>query len=484
VETTEAPVYLLWDALDLDFHADVTQSMLRVPDMATVVPHTAAPLDIGVSNPSDAPLTATLRATIATSGQASVIPGAQTFVLPPKTTVPVRLSVEWSPAEQGLVWPSTWTAYADLRDSGVNLENLREIPGTLQGQTGQLIHARKGFINLLRPGELPRERRPGFVFSSVWSDHDQTVRIGCIADWWMEARLNGELIGSTLQEGNQGMTVTERILELPLKQGRNLLAFKILGGKGGWSLTLASPGELPALLDPRKAPDCIDLSLEAGGRELAVERLGLRPVRRVAMGDTPKWDAPAESWTTRPPDFALEGAHVTNLFDKLPDSSRFWQGDQDLSAKAWLRADALHVYLAVLVADDRDVAGRAPDADSLRAGITKELSNQNQDTNSSVVTCAIDRGADGRTVVSREPSSPEIRARVERGPRGTFYLIAFDRALAGDGIFRLNFLVNDNDAGYRKQFIELAKGLDAELRTEFWPQLILDPLPSPGLTTP
>lgn len=470
VETTEAPVYILWDALDSDFQADVTRSMLRAPDMATVVPHDSAPLEIGVSNPSDTPLTATLRATIATSGPASVTPDTQTLVIPPKATTPVRLSVAWNPAAQDLAWPSSWTVYSDLPDSDVDLAGLREIPAAIQGHPGRVIESRKGFVNLLLPGELPREKRAGFVFGSVTSDRDQTVRIGCIADWWMQARLNGELIGSTLKEGNQGMTLTERVLELPLKQGRNLLAFKILSGKGGWSLTLASPGELPALLDPRKAADCIDLSLDADGKTLATERLGLRPVRRVSTGGTPEWNDPVESWTARAPDFVLEGAHVTNLFDKLPDSSRFWQGDHDLSAKAWLYADDRHVYLAVLVADDRDFPGASPEADSLRVGIAKDPSIQIKDTIVIPSIHTIGRKPDGRPV-----SSPETRARVELGARGTFYLAAFDRALAGDGVFRLNFLVNDNDDGYRKQFIELAKGLEAETHPETWPQLILGP---------
>lgn len=487
VEVTESPVYLLWDALDPHFQASVAASMLRTPDMARVVPGVPSPLVIRVENSSDTELAATLSARITSRGEASITPEQQRLTIPPKSSVPAQLSVRWQPPDEGIVWPTSWLVYTDLRDP--DLSALKEAPATIQDIRGRNVEPVNGVINLLRPGELPREKRPGFVFGTVQSDRDQVVRIACTADWWMELRLNGEIICSTMENGNEGKTLAERPLDLPLKKGTNLVSVKILGGKGGWSVALASPSELPALLDPRKPVDCIDLSLLASGREIARERLALHPVRPVAPIGAQDWAGPKEGWPSSKPDFVLEGANVVNFFDKLPDSSKFWHGDSDLSAKAWIRSDDRRLYLFVWVQDDKDITGTDPAklsaADSLEVGISAESNMSSSDSRPTLI-YTIGR-IDGKTVISRdspsqekaktimEATGPDISARVERSEQGTFYRISLDRALVGSGVFRLNFLIHDNDDGYPKQLIEYTKGLAETLDPSLWQEFILAP---------
>jgi hypothetical protein len=51
--------------------------------------------------------------------------------------------------------------------------------------------------------------------------------------------------------------------------------------------------------------------------------------------------------------------------------------------------------------------------------------------------------------------------------------VALDRSQVGDGIFRLNVLVNDNDDGYRKQYMQWTKGLGESRDPSLWDQFIL-----------
>jgi hypothetical protein len=62
---------------------------------------------------------------------------------------------------------------------------------------------------------------------------------------------------------------------------------------------------------------------------------------------------------------------------------------------------------------------------------------------------------------------------VERIGQGTLYRVSLDRAMVGNGIFRLNFLINDNDDGYRKQFMEWTHGLGESQDPTLWQQFIL-----------
>ena len=481
VEVTQTPVYLLWDAAEPQMQVAVVKSMLRTPDMATVIPDGKSELPIRLEVPAGAELAeAILTATISAAGQAVITPDKMTFQhIPPKTSTPITFAIQWNPQQQGLVWPERWTVYTDVAESDVDLATATAIPEAIKNVLGRQVLAVNGTIPLLRPGELPHEKRPGFVFGMVQSDRDQVVRVGCVADWWMEFRLNGAVVGSTLQTGNKFLTVTERQVDLPLKKGDNLLAFKILSGKGGWNLQLASPAELPALLDPRKAGNCVDLTLTTpGGKILARERLALQPVRRIAaLGDL-KWGDALERWQKIPADAALGSAQVTNLFEKQQDRSKWWQGEPDLSATVWMRCDSQRLYLLVWVLDDRDVTGTAPekmgDFDSLRVGVSRDGRYKDEYTVGRIA---------GKTVLYREvssltrpveqiESSPEISAEVRRQDKGTFYAVSLDRTLAGDGLFRFNFLVNDNDEGVRKQYLEFSGGMAAG-NPSAWPQFIL-----------
>jgi beta-glucosidase len=488
VEVTETPTYLLWNAVDLKAPVSVTKSMLQTPDMATVVPDGTIPLSFKVVNSSNADITGTLSAAINMQGQAATItPAEQTLTIPAMKSVPVELSVKCTRQQQGLVWPQTWTVYTGVKDSDVNFDSLRDVPATIGGVAGRTVQQTGGAIVLLPPGQLPHEKQPGYAFASIQSDRDQVVRIGCAADWWMEFRLNGDLVCSTLDKGNAFLFPVDRILELHLKKGANLMAFKVLSGKQGWNIGLISPGDLPGVQDPRNATNCIDLSLEAGGKKVARERLAIQPVQRVASIGDLKWTDPKDKWTSVKADFTSDTANITNLYDKQQDRTKWWQGPNDLSANAWLRSDGQRLYLIVWVLDDNDVTGTDPaklsDSDSLQVGLSKDVGDASPDRKPAFDLYSVGR-INGSTVVYKEASSQglaqglvdasagEVNAHVERIGPGTLYRVSLDRALVGDGVFRLNFLVNDNDDGYRKQYLQWTGGLGDSQNPSLWQQFI------------
>lgn len=476
VEVTEAPVYLLWTARHPGFRVTMGRSLLEKPDMATLVPGTPSQVEIGVRNPSDKELRATLVAKISAEGRASITPERRDILIPARQTVPVKLLADWSPAEPDCAWPETWRVFADVPDGAVDLAAVREEPIRLGHAEGRLVKATSGRVEMLRPGEAPKEKKPGFVFGAIQSDRDRIVKIACNADWWMELRLNGELICSTMERGNEGKVLSERVLELPLKKGTNLLAAKVLSGKGGRSITFASPAELPSLLNPRLASNAIDLTVEAGGKELARELVALQAVRRVPLLGGFPWQDGETNGLDAKPDFALEASNVTNLFDKLPDSSKFWSGNSDLSAEGWIRCDDRRLYLLIRVLDSKNFPGTDPtklaESDSVEIGVARE---------GAVAPDYYRIGQiGGVTVIRKEVGErlddvPDgsVDARVVRTEGETFYRIAVDRRLPGEGIFRLNILVDDNDDGYRKQVSSWASGPGALRNHNLWGSFIL-----------
>jgi len=497
VEVTQAPTYLLWNAADSAFKPSAASSMLRTPDMATVIPNDSTPLDFKIVNETDVTVTGTLNTSITASGGGSITPPHQAISVPAHGSVPASLSIKWSPPHNQVQWPSSWLAFTDLQESDVDLSQITELPSTIKGIAGRRVQraANSTAIPLLRPGESPREKRPGFLFGNIHSEVDQVVKIGVAADWWLELRLNGKIVCSTMEKGNAAIPATDRVVELPLRKGDNLLSARILSGKGGWNLTLVPPSELSALLNPEEGTDRIDLSLEGDGKVLARERLALRPVRSVTPLSDIQWNDTHEEWAKLTPDLTLENANVTNLYDKQQDRSKWWQGSNDLSAVAWIRADSHRLYLVVRVLDDKDVTGSDPDKmpefDSLQVAVNPVSASAGKD---GVELYTIGR-VDGKVTIFREesarglakalvdPSSSEINASIERDTGVTFYRVSLDHSITGLGVFGLNFLINDNDDGYRKQYIQWTGGLGEGENPSLW-QLFVAPPASKHPTGP
>jgi len=69
--------------------------------------------------------------------------------------------------------------------------------------------------------------------------------IGLSADWFMDFYVNGEIVFSTMKEGNGSHEYkpNDHIVGIPVKAGRNILAVKVIGGIGGWKFICGKPTE-------------------------------------------------------------------------------------------------------------------------------------------------------------------------------------------------------------------------------------------------
>ena len=81
------------------------------------------------------------------------------------------------------------------------------------------------------------------LYNSFTSKEAGTMTAGFAADWWFELYLNGVKIYDTMKKGNrsQDFSPDDHIVELPVKEGRNLLALKVLAGSKGWQVTCGKP---------------------------------------------------------------------------------------------------------------------------------------------------------------------------------------------------------------------------------------------------
>lgn len=480
VEVGEVPVYFLWNAVNRDFRASVSRSLLRLPDQAEVIPKVATPVDVTIENPTASAMTATVSVAMSLPTEGTIEPAVQSVVLPAASTRPVRFNVCWIPMDTGVVWPSEWHVFTGVEERDIDLAAFACMPRVLKGISGRTVYSEHGMVRLLPPGELPREKKPGFAFAVIRSDRDQLVKVGCCADWWLELRLNGQVVCSTMDKGNAFMTPLERIIELPLRKGDNLLAAKILGGKGGLSLTVISPLELPGLLDSGRTTGGITLALNVAGRDVARERLALAPVICPPLLRKGETDASREGGA---PDCVLEGASVDNFFVKLPEREKWWGGTNDLMARAWLRTDQDGLNLVVEVVDDKDVIGRTVEtlsaSDFLRLGLTQgagqaarcDVLDIGRVRDEPVILAGSGGGRWNQGAVLKPESG--IRASVTRQGSTTRYTVNVSRGLLGDGVFRLNFRVNDNDEGYLKQCLAWKPGLGERPDASSWQPVIL-----------
>jgi hypothetical protein len=82
-----------------------------------------------------------------------------------------------------------------------------------------------------------REGKIAYLVTSITVERGMEVTLGASADWWMQWRLNGEVICDTLAQGNGGYPYHSFLVHrfvARLKTGRNLLVVKVISGSGGF----------------------------------------------------------------------------------------------------------------------------------------------------------------------------------------------------------------------------------------------------------
>lgn len=491
VAVTDDPVFLRWQAADPAYAVKLATPLIGVAPVLRLVdapqtgadsasipaapkPQTQEPaategLTVTVRNPFGQPMQARLRARSDSPRLALTEPAPLTLAAGESKNL--TLGLRLLPKRPQLLWPQVWTVFTKLQDDGLNLAALRDIPSELPGINGPVrgrrVQPAAYAIDLDRLAGGHGERWLAALFAEIDSPQEQTVTIGSSADWWMAWYVNGQPVYNTLNGGNgAGFGITDHTFAIPLKKGRNLLAVKVYSGSGGWRFLSGGPAELAAYKSG-SAGERLELALELGGKELVRQSAAVEIIAPLPRQTLPFWaTAPVELAASAPALARLSEESLVNLYEKQPDKRMWWGGDADLSASVWLSADAQWVYLLAAVTDD--VAQHPQKAEEMWKADSLQLAIARSADAAQLEYCA--GLLDGKPVVYRHKgtegagvaAATEARATIERGMLDgrevIFYRLAVSRDAIGDELPRLNVLINDNDAGYRKQWLRLRPG--------------------------
>lgn len=131
----------------------------------------------------------------------------------------------------------SWKVFLDVKPPS----SMKDIPAQLEttgGQTEsvQTVTPDGKKIDMAKLSGKIRERNLAVVYNEFTSSRKGIMRLGCAADYWFEAYLNGQKLYAC--QGGNGPDFTPRAhtITLPVAKGRNILALKIWSGSRGWSL--------------------------------------------------------------------------------------------------------------------------------------------------------------------------------------------------------------------------------------------------------
>ncbi len=325
-----------------------------------------------VRNDTDDTLNATLAVEVfgGVPMRAAGVP--RSLSLAPHTSERVAVAVR-TDGEPTLGAPAWWHVFTGLDATAVDRlapSAFAEVPDAMPGTGGPAtlnrVWAPGGGIDLgsLAGGVI--ERTPAVLFASIDAPADRTLAFGASSDFWMRWYVNGERVFDNFDSGNRGGLVDQRF-ELPLKQGRNVIAAHVRSGTAGFRVDFGGPVALATAEAAGLAPNRLEARLLDGDRLLAKQ---VTPVAFVpvlpAFADLPS-DAPLAEWLAHEPVRVAGEAGVENFHEAQPDSSIWYRGEADLSAVVWARrpADAPgFVDVIVAVRDDEAAFCDGPGVDA------------------------------------------------------------------------------------------------------------------------
>ncbi len=429
------PVFITWKTGDAAFVVSVPPPPLAVPARLCVVPGRTAVLPLTVRNPTGAQLDATIRLSVA--GAAPVKP------VKVSTAVQVAKDGE-SPVQVGIAvdavapsaWPRQWTVFAPL-SGDLNPASYQNIPTEIAagGVTSRPLLGLPDNGNL-DIGAIAGGHGTGkqsLSFAWLESDREREIEIGAASDWWMEWFVNGKRVYSTMDRGNLApQHILSHVFKAQLKKGRNLLAVRVNSGSDGFRLVSGGPDEVAAARRERSGDrDALIVELLRGDRSLAREPVVvevLRPIDRLVG---------AADWNS----LAIDGRNgqVTNLFVAQPETSRHYHGDDDLSARVWLRQQGESLVVAVAVRDDLQKPGDR----------------------------VLVRLACGSLLDQRSETPAKLKSR-DDGAHLTWYELAIPKAQIGVDRFAIQVQIDDDDWGELKQWATWSDGKDPERWFQAW----------------
>lgn len=454
VTVTPRPVFLTWDsqAAPGAGRVAVKESLIKAPRRQQLFAGQDATMNVHVRNPSNAPLT--LELTAAGDATLAVTPARQTLNIPASGAVDVAVTLS-AKADSDVRWPVEWTTFLDVNADALQLGGVTKIPAELPGSQGEvkprILLLENNTLNFQKFLNAPvRERRCAVVFAEVDSPADQTVKIGAAADWWFSCWVDGKEIYSTMDRGNGGaQTLLAHTFDLPLKKGRNLIAFKVLSGSMGFQLVTGGPNDLRAVVEGTSAGRTIDFALERDGQQIARQVTALAVLQPPPTVPENFWGS-APQWFTAAPQFAFESVRLRNPNEAQPDS-RFWfKGPDDLSAGGWIATRDNRFYLVVRVKDDIHVPAKS----TAQSAEADRLEIQAIGAQGRVLSATIAAGPSGAIITPGTSPLPVAKAEVIRQGAQTLYLAELDPA----NLTALNLRLHDSDDLPNKQTLTWLDG--------------------------
>lgn len=138
-----------------------------------------------------------------------------------------------------------WTVFADVTAP----VSVSAVPTVLAGTKGAPISPAQasletGVIDVAKlNGGRFRARARALLFNEFTSPAPGAMEVGFSANGWMAIRINGKEILNTLEGGSVSgkLTPNDHVVDLPVQEGKNVLAVEILSGANGWSLVCGTP---------------------------------------------------------------------------------------------------------------------------------------------------------------------------------------------------------------------------------------------------
>ena len=485
ITITQDPAFLLWEAAEPEFAVSAADSIIDIPAQIGLLPGREKELAVRLRNPFGREISGELKITAQGDIPMRVNPQNIPVKIAAGGETEVRTTITAEAAANAVDWPQVWTVFVGLDGRKTDMMQTGDIPRELPGTKGMVrarqIRLNKHTLDFAAAGGTIKERNIAIAYAWIDSAEAQSVIIGSSADWWMEWYVNGHKAYDTLQAGNgSGYALTDHTFSINLEKGRNVLAVRVLSGSGGWKLLCGGPAELEAVrsgglnrsLSFALLENGVPIVTQAAGIELSM------PVMRVP-GDF--WRDGAKLSQGRP--FAvLSEESLHNLHEKQPDKSMWWQGESDLSARLRLACDTDYLYLQMEVTDD---VLRHPErkdqmwkSDSLQIGLAPDKNATIQEFCVGMIggkVCVYKHGNGGTLKEGELTDSALVRADIAESKDGqVIYRVALSRRLLTGNQTLFNVLVNDDDAGYRKQWIELRPGLGEDKSPADWVPLWLE----------
>ena len=252
----------------------------------------------------------------------------------------------------------------DADASKMNAGNLASIPDALPGKNGDVAGtyaaAPDDMLAIDKVAGGYGERRNAVAYAIINSPRAIKLPVAAYADFWMAWYVNGEKVYDGLQNG--GGILGDHLFDLPLKAGRNVIAARVQSGSQGWKLHFGGPSQREAALNGKPA-DAINVTLKSGNTVLSTQSYPLQIAAPLPSLDAATPPDTLANWMALEPLASLGEAEITNFFVKEPDTSRWYKGDKDLSATAWLLSGTGNLQMLVAVKDDKLV--EAPSAAAL-----------------------------------------------------------------------------------------------------------------------